>query len=136
MACYVHGNESLRKKGIAEMREARAVREWKKQHKSARRSKKGAKSPLGISFFFFGKEKKRTRRPSTHHRSSKHSTRGTVSRHVASSAPSPRPSRHQHYRPTGRRHSSRAHSKGSSSRKASYNSGKTSIRTGSLTRTK
>ncbi|KAI6105860.1 hypothetical protein F5141DRAFT_1126450 [Pisolithus sp. B1] len=130
------GNESLRKKGIAEMREAKAVREWKKQHKSARRSKKGAKSPLGISFFFFGKEKKRTRRPSTHHRSSKHSTRGTVSRHVASSAPSPRPSRHQHYRPTGRRHSSRAHSKGSSSRKASYNSGKTSIRTGSLTRTK
>ncbi|KAI6003695.1 hypothetical protein EDD15DRAFT_2191763 [Pisolithus albus] len=72
------GNEQLRKKGIAEMREAKAVREWKKQRKAARQSRKGAKSPLGISHFFFGKKKKRTRRPSTHHRSSKQSARGRV----------------------------------------------------------
>ncbi|KAI6035091.1 hypothetical protein F5J12DRAFT_11443 [Pisolithus orientalis] len=130
------GNESLRKKGIAEMREAKAVRERKKERKAARRSKKGAKSPLGLSFFFFGKEKKRSHRSDTRHRSSKHATRSAVSRRVASPTQSPRPSRHHHYRPSGSRHSSRGYSRRSSSRQTSYNSGKSLVRTGSLMRTK
>ncbi|KAI6047471.1 hypothetical protein EDC04DRAFT_624724 [Pisolithus marmoratus] len=132
------GNEQLRKKGIDEMKEAKALR---KLHK---RSEKGAKSPLG--FFFSGKEKKRPHRPSSRYRSSKHAARSTVSRHVASPTQSSRSSRHHHYRPSGSRqlhyrqsdirHSSRTHSRGLSSRQTSYNSGKTSVRTGSLMRTK
>ncbi|KAG2156238.1 hypothetical protein DEU56DRAFT_723517, partial [Suillus clintonianus] len=52
------GNERLRREGMREMREAKAMREYLRQQKVAKRAKNGqAKSGL-LSMFGFGKAKK------------------------------------------------------------------------------
>ncbi|KAL4076141.1 hypothetical protein J3A83DRAFT_4357252 [Scleroderma citrinum] len=108
------GNERLRKEGIREMREAKLVRELKRQRKAARGSKRGAKSPLSLSLFF-RKKKKRPQRSTTRTRGSKHSARSITTRHGGSPVQSPKPS-HRHRWPNHSRYSSRSQSRGHSSR--------------------
>lgn len=72
------GNERLRKEGIREMREAKAVREWKKQRKAARQAKakeRGQQTP------------KRPSRVSQHSSAKRPSCRST--RHLTSPTHSP-----------------------------------------------
>ncbi|KAG6336544.1 hypothetical protein ID866_2566 [Astraeus odoratus] len=118
------GNESLRKEGIREMREAKCVRELKKQRQAARRSKRATKTPSGLSFFFFGKKKKRPQRSSVRLRSSVQSSRTMTTRRVASSAQSPKPNYSQPQRSYSR-HSSRSQQHRRPSRQESYHSGRT-----------
>ncbi|KAG1752611.1 uncharacterized protein EDB91DRAFT_526445 [Suillus paluster] len=98
------GNESLRREGMREMREAKATQEYKRQRKLAKRDKNGrAKSGL-LSLFGFGNvKKKKTRRPDTLARGTQ---RSTSSRQAVLTRPPP-----VSRRPTGQ-----------SSRQPSYNS--------------
>ncbi|KIM68874.1 hypothetical protein SCLCIDRAFT_899764 [Scleroderma citrinum Foug A] len=128
------GNESLRKEGIREMLEAKLVREAKRKRRAARG---GAKSPLSLSFFF-GKKKKRSQRSHTRSRShnSKHSARSITTRCATSPVQSPKPSHYQQSAYHSRhRHPSRSQSRGysrHSSRQASYDSGRTLVRSGTI----
>ncbi|KAH7887592.1 hypothetical protein F5I97DRAFT_1926027 [Phlebopus sp. FC_14] len=114
------GNEHLRKEGIREMREAKAVREWKKQRKAARKAKKSSKAASGLWPLVFIKRKQQPRRPSVRPRgsqsSSKHST-GT--RRVASPRQSTRPT-HSRHSSSNRQGGQKSHN----SRQASYSSGR------------
>ncbi|KAN0097437.1 hypothetical protein V8E55_001883 [Tylopilus felleus] len=94
------GNEHLRKEGIREMREAKAVREWKKKKLAARRAKAGASKPLFRLWpISVGKSKKRRQRtpkalpPVPQHPPVKRPTRDGSQRLPASPTPSPRPTR-------------------------------------------
>ncbi|KAF9247372.1 hypothetical protein BU15DRAFT_70185 [Melanogaster broomeanus] len=125
------GNEPLRNEGIREIREARAVREWKKQRKAARRAKgEGSKSSISLWPFSVGK-KKRPQRPSVLSRGSQHSS----ARHNASRRRTPATYPTKPTPTTIRRSSSNRQPR--SSRKASYNSGRdngrATNRKGSLT---
>ncbi|KIJ70129.1 hypothetical protein HYDPIDRAFT_79270 [Hydnomerulius pinastri MD-312] len=117
------GNERLRKEGIHEMREAKAVRELKKQRKAARRAKKGSS---GLWSFSFG-QKKRPQRPSVLSRGSQHSS----SRRVAGTQRVTSPTHSKRSTPaTSRRSSSNRQGghKPHSSRQASYSSGRGVVR--------
>ncbi|KAJ8584779.1 hypothetical protein M405DRAFT_439461 [Rhizopogon salebrosus TDB-379] len=97
------GNEPLRTAGIREMREAKALQEYKRQRRAARRGKKGpARSGL-FSFFGSRNAKRHPHRPATLTRGSQSSRRSAR----GSSDKRPPVSR----RPTGH-----------SSRQASYSS--------------
>ncbi|KAG1892269.1 hypothetical protein F4604DRAFT_18832 [Suillus subluteus] len=60
------GNEHLRGEGMREMREAKAMREYKRQQKAAKRAKNGRAKPGLFSRFSFGNPKtRRALRPGT-----------------------------------------------------------------------
>lgn len=72
------GNEHLRREGMREMREAKAMREYKRQQKAAKRAKNGRAKP---GLFSFGNTKtKRSPRPDTLARSSHSSRKSNNSR--------------------------------------------------------
>lgn len=120
------GNERLRKEGIREMREAKAVRELKKQRKAARQAKAGvSKSVCHLNWpISLGKKEQRPQAPKGLPRGSQRSSpkrpsRGS-SRRLTSPTQLPRPT------PTNSRRSSHnrrgAGDRTHSSRKASYSS--------------
>ena len=126
------GNEPLRKEGIREMREAKAVRELKKQQRAARQAK------TGVPKLFFclwpislGKKERRPQAPKgsprgVQHSSSKRPSRGSSQR-LASQSNSPRPT------PTSSRRSSHNRQGAGdrnphNSRKASHNSRRDIVR--------
>ncbi|OAX44480.1 hypothetical protein K503DRAFT_764898 [Rhizopogon vinicolor AM-OR11-026] len=90
------GNEPLRTQGIREMREAKALQEYKRQRKAAKRAKKGpARSGLFSLFGSSNAKKRKPHRPATLTRgsqSSRGSTRGSLSRR-----PTGQSSRHPSY---------------------------------------
>ncbi|KAF8842722.1 hypothetical protein BDN67DRAFT_965383 [Paxillus ammoniavirescens] len=113
------GNERLRKEGMREIREAKAVREWEKQRRAARRIKGGAsKSSFSLWPFSVGRKKRRPKRPRMLSRGSPHTSKhSTTTRRVTSPTNSMKPT------PTNsRRSSSNRHGAGGRSREASYNS--------------
>jgi hypothetical protein len=111
------GNERLRKEGIREMREAKAVREWKRKKKAARQAKakeRGPQTSKGLS------------RISQHSSAKRPSRKGT--RHLTSPTHSPKPT------PANSRRSSHNRQGAGdriphSSRNASYNSRRDIVRT-------
>ncbi|KAF9226634.1 hypothetical protein BS17DRAFT_775914 [Gyrodon lividus] len=124
------GNEPLRKEGMREMREAKAVREWEKQRKAVRRVKAGAsKSSFSLWPFSVGRKKRRPKRPGTLSRGSQHSSsrHNASTRRVTSSTHSMRPT------PTNSRQSS-SNRQGAgglklrSSKQAPYNGGRSIVR--------
>lgn len=122
------GNERLRKEGIREMREAKAVREWKKQRKATRQAKAGRLSKSIFHLWPISLCKKPEPRPQApkgsprdgSQRSSPKRPSRTSSRHLTSPTHSPRPTPTNSRRPSHNRRGTgdRTHS----SRKASHSS--------------
>ncbi|KAG8218660.1 hypothetical protein J3R82DRAFT_4325 [Butyriboletus roseoflavus] len=123
------GNESLRKEGIREMREAKAVRELKKQRKAARQAKAGVSNsrpcPTSLS------KEQQPQAPKglprgVQRSSSKRPSRGS-SRHIASQTHSPR-STPTSSRRSGHNRQGAGYRNPHSSRKASHNSRRDIVR--------
>lgn len=76
------GNEHLRREGIREMHEAKAMREYKRRQKAAKRAKNGRAKPGLFSRFNFGNTKTRQAlgRPGTLARDSHSSRKSNNSR--------------------------------------------------------
>jgi hypothetical protein len=97
------GNEHLRREGMREMREAKAMREYKRRQKIAKKTKNGRAKPGLFSIFSFGKTKtRRALRPDTLARGSHSSRESNNSRQaVLMRTPSSRrPSRHNSRQPS------------------------------------
>ncbi|KIJ20323.1 hypothetical protein PAXINDRAFT_96544 [Paxillus involutus ATCC 200175] len=118
------GNEPLRKEGMREIREAKAVREWEKQRRAARRTTGGAsKSSFSLWPFSVGRKKRRPKRPKVLSRGSPHtsSKHTTTTRRVTSPTNSKKPTPTNSQRSSSNRHGAGGH-KPHRSREASYNS--------------
>ncbi|KAG1846806.1 hypothetical protein DFJ58DRAFT_488720 [Suillus subalutaceus] len=97
------GNEHLRGEGMREMREAKAMREYKRQQKAAKRAKNGRAKPGLFSRFSFGKPKtRRALRPGTLARDSHSSRKSNNSRQavLTRTAISRRPTRQSSRQPS------------------------------------
>ena len=126
------GNERLRKEGIREMREAKAVRERQRQRRAARRAKAGAsKSCFRLWPISFGKKERQSKakkaltrsshRPSSKRRSPESTRRPTSPNH------SPRLTPSSSRRPSQIRKGSVDYN-ARSSRKASHDSRRDNVR--------
>ncbi|KAG9317481.1 hypothetical protein JVU11DRAFT_1683 [Chiua virens] len=122
------GNEHLRKEGIREMCEARAVRELKKQRKAAkatRQAKAGAfKSSFRLWPFSLGKKEQPQARRELYHASQRSSPKPpsrSSTRRLTSPTPSPKTTPARSRQPSHNRQGSVLHSS-RSSRKASHGS--------------
>ncbi|KIL00060.1 hypothetical protein PAXRUDRAFT_822078 [Paxillus rubicundulus Ve08.2h10] len=121
------GNERLRKEGMREMREAKAVRQWEKRRRIVQRTvqhtKGGAsKSSFSLWPFSAGRKKQRPKRFKVLSRGSPHASKhSTTTRRVTSPTHSMKPTPTNSRRSSSNRHGAGAN-KPHRSREASYNS--------------
>ncbi|EPQ59014.1 hypothetical protein GLOTRDRAFT_136007 [Gloeophyllum trabeum ATCC 11539] len=115
------GDEELRRQGIREMREARAIRAWRQQKG---RTKKGSTSALGLSFLSRGPSTSKPKKSQSRSQSQSQSSSRVVSRSNTRHSQSRSQSQNQNQsrqvipHPTHHRHGSSRQNSGSAGQKS------------------